>query len=160
VSRSSASAALLSTVLLAGCGAEPARGDVTGAPVTSPSPSASYYASVPPGQWPAPGDAELTVEIQEGPGQPVTLFALDCHPDPAGGTEDPAATCAHLAALADPFAPLAGDVMCTQEYGGPQTARVTGEWDGEPVDLQLSRTDGCAIAQWDDLGPLLPVPVG
>jgi hypothetical protein len=27
------------------------------------------------------------------------------------------------------------------------------------VDLQLSRTDGCRISQWDRLGALLPGPV-
>jgi hypothetical protein len=37
---------------------------------------------------------------------------------------------------------------------------VTGRWAGEPVDLQLSRTDGCRISQWDRLGALLPGPVG
>ena len=45
--------------------------------------------------------------------------------------------------------------MCTQQYGGPETARVSGLWGGEPVDLALSRTDGCRIAQWESLGPLL-----
>jgi hypothetical protein len=28
------------------------------------------------------------------------------------------------------------------------------------VDLELTRVDGCRIAQWDGLGPLLPGPVG
>jgi hypothetical protein len=37
---------------------------------------------------------------------------------------------------------------------------VTGHWEGTAVDLELSRADGCLIAQWDGLGPLLPIPVG
>jgi hypothetical protein len=37
---------------------------------------------------------------------------------------------------------------------------VTGRWGGAAVDLELSRADGCLIAQWDRLGPLLPIPVG
>jgi hypothetical protein len=65
-----------------------------------------------------------------------------------------------LQGLGDHFAPVPADAGCTQVYGGPQTARVTGRWAGQPVDLQLSRTDGCRIAQWDRLGPLLPGRVG
>jgi hypothetical protein len=53
-----------------------------------------------------------------------------------------------------------GGVACTQQYGGPQTANVLGRWAGEPVDVVLSRTDGCRITQWDGLGPLLPGTVG
>lgn len=51
---------------------------------------------------------------------------------------------------------MPADAICSQVYGGPQTARVSGRWRGEPVDLALSRTDGCRIAQWDRFGPLLP----
>ena len=77
-----------------------------------------------------------------------------------GSHPDAEAACAHLTALDDPFAPLPTDVVCTEQFGGPQTAHVLGRWNGEPVDLELSRTDGCRISQWDALGPLLPGPVG
>jgi hypothetical protein len=60
----------------------------------------------------------------------------------------------------EPFAPLPSGVACTEQFGGAQTAHVSGVWDGDPVDLELSRSDGCRIAQWDGLGPLLPIPVG
>jgi hypothetical protein len=33
---------------------------------------------------------------------------------------------------------------------------VLGLWNGEDVDLELSRTDGCRISQWDGLVPLVP----
>ena len=39
---------------------------------------------------------------------------------------------------------------------GPETARVTGRWHGEPVDLQLARNDSCRTTQWAGFGPLLP----
>ena len=87
-------------------------------------------------------------------------YTLTCGDVPGGDHPDPQATCAHLAALDDPFAPPAADVVCTEQYGGPQTAHVIGRWSGEEVDLELSRSDGCRIAQWDALGPFLPVPVG
>ena len=96
----------------------------------------------------------LEVTVDAGDGTAPETWTLTC--DGAGATEaDEEAACAHLAALDDPFAPLAEDVVCTEQYGGPETARVVGRWDGEPVDLELSRSDGCRIAQWDALGPLL-----
>ena len=42
-----------------------------------------------------------------------------------------------------------GRQMCTQIYGGPETATVTGTLDGKPVDATFSREDGCAIARFD-----------
>jgi hypothetical protein len=86
-------------------------------------------------------------------------WTLTCDP-PGGDHPDPAAACGALAAVGDPFAPLLSDVVCTQQYGGDQTARISGTYRGEPVDLELSRVDGCRIQQWDRLGPVLPGPVG
>ena len=65
-----------------------------------------------------------------------------------------------MAGLADPFALLPDDIVCRERFGGPQIARVTGRWGGAAVGLELSRADGCLIAQWDSLGPLMPIPVG
>jgi hypothetical protein len=105
-------------------------------------------------------DDDLQVHVDRGDGTPPEVWTLTCVGFVEGTHPDAEAACAHLAGLDDPFAPLPDDVVCTEQYGGPQTARVTGRWDGEPVDLELSRTDGCRIAQWDSLGPLLPIPVG
>ena len=44
--------------------------------------------------------------------------------------------------------------------GQPETKHVTGRWAGADVDLSLARTNGCQLAQWDSLGPLLPGPGG
>ena len=107
-----------------------------------------------------PADSDLTVQIDRGDGTPAETYTLSCPGTATGDLADPAAVCTHLQALPDPFAPLPADAMCTEQFGGPQTARVTGRWEGEPVDLSLSRTDGCQISQWDALGPLLPGPVG
>ena len=51
--------------------------------------------------------------------------------------------------------PVAGDVACTQIYGGPETAEVTGSFRGEPVDARFNRTNGCEIDRWERLLPLL-----
>jgi hypothetical protein len=104
----------------------------------------------------APAESELTVELDRGDGSAVQRWTLTCA-DSVSGTH-PAAreACDHLGGMEDPFAPLPADRVCAQQYGGPQTATVTGRWAGRPVDLALSRVDGCTIAQWDGLGPLLP----
>jgi hypothetical protein len=106
---------------------------------------------------------DLVVEQDAGDGSPPQRWTLVCGEGPgtaSGDHPDAEAACAHLRAADDPFAPLPDDAMCTQQYGGPQTAHVTGVWRGAPVDLRLSRVDGCHISQWDGLGPLLPGPVG
>ncbi|WP_151478875.1 SSI family serine proteinase inhibitor [Streptomyces albicerus] len=107
----------------------------------------------------ADGTDHLTVTVsQAGDGMDGT-YELDCHP--VGGSHpDAAAACEQLDQKTswgnDPFAPAAPGGMCTMQYGGPATARVTGTWAGRPVDATYERRDGCEIARWDALVPLLP----
>lgn len=132
-------------VLGAGCGdgvsgpADPA----TGGPSVSDSPD------------PSSGGTELTIAIDDGAGQRTT-WTLTC--DPAGGTHpDAAAACAALAAHGDgALPPKRKDIACTQVYGGPEKATVTGTWQGRPVRSSFSRTDSCEISRWDRLVGLLP----
>jgi hypothetical protein len=100
-------------------------------------------------------DDDLQVTLDPGDGSPVQEWTLSCRDTPEGSHPGAGAACEHLSGMQDPFAPLGADAVCTEQYGGPETARVIGRWDGEPVDLELSRSDGCRIAQWDALGPLL-----
>lgn len=44
--------------------------------------------------------------------------------------------------------------MCTQQYGGPEVATVTGTLGDEQVDATFSRQDGCAIGAFDAASPL------
>jgi hypothetical protein len=99
---------------------------------------------------------DLVISLDRGDGTEPERYTLRCGDSPDGDHPDAAAACSHLAGLAAPFAPLPGDMMCTEQYGGPETAHITGRWNGEPVDLELSRTDGCRISQWESLGPVLP----
>jgi hypothetical protein len=99
---------------------------------------------------------DLAVEYEAGDGAPMVSWSLTCADSVAGSHPDAEAACAHVAGLDDPFAPLPGDLACTEQYGGPQVAHVAGLWGGEPVDLELSRVDGCRISQWDALVPFLP----
>lgn len=135
-------------------------GVLLGACATGPGGDGGTATSRPAATGVSQADDDLTVEVDRGDGTPPETWTLTCAPG-AGGTHPRAEeACAHLAGMAEPFAPLPEDLVCTEQYGGPQTAHVTGRWDGEPVDLRLSRVDGCRISQWDSLGPLLPVPVG
>ena len=111
-------------------------------------------ASSPPPVSPPAAVTELVVEATAGSGSAPVRATLIC--DPPGG-DHPAAeqACADLAAQPSPLAPLPADLGCTEQYGGPQTAVVRGTYRGEPVELELSRTNGCRIAQWDALGVLL-----
>jgi hypothetical protein len=51
--------------------------------------------------------------------------------------------------------PPSTDRVCTQIYGGPRTAHVTGRIGRSRVDRRFARTDGCEIADWDRMGSLL-----
>lgn len=53
------------------------------------------------------------------------------------------------------------DQICTEQYGGPDTATITGTIDETPVDTVIDRTNGCGISDWDDLlADVLPPAVG
>jgi hypothetical protein len=99
----------------------------------------------------------LTVELDRGDGTPAESWTLECEEPAASTHPDAGAACAALEALDDPFAPLPDDMACTEIYGGPQEARVTGSWNRSNVDLTVHRRNGCEIGQWDSLVPLLPV---
>ena len=47
---------------------------------------------------------------------------------------------------------------CTQIFGGPERARVTGRIGNRRIDRRLARTDGCRIADYDRVVPLVPRP--
>lgn len=58
--------------------------------------------------------------------------------------------CAALDKDPDSFfaAPDKGE-MCTEIYGGPETARVVGELNGREIDYEIGRTNGCDISRWE-----------
>jgi hypothetical protein len=78
--------------------------------------------------------------------------------DPPGGTHmRPEEACAALARREAALAPVPGDAICTQIFGGPQEARVFGTVRGREVDAVFSRSNGCEIDRWDKLAPLLEI---
>lgn len=105
-------------------------------------------------------DNDLQIEVDLGDGRAPQTWTLTCVGFVEGSHPAAQAACDHLAGMEDPFAPIPEDTICTQVYGGPETAHVVGRWGGEPVDLELSRVDGCRLAQWDSLVPVVPAPAG
>jgi hypothetical protein len=83
-------------------------------------------------------------------------WSLEC--GPAAGTHpDPTAACAALDSVdGDVFEPVPEDTACTEIFGGPQRAEITGTLGGERVDATFTRANGCEIERWDALGAVLP----
>ncbi|WP_299036349.1 hypothetical protein [uncultured Pseudokineococcus sp.] len=133
-------------------------------PTEAPSPSATTQEPALPTSTstatsvPADFSAELTVAYDDGTGTAQT-YDLACEGAQASGTApDPAGACSAVAAAGgvEAFAVPSGDVQCTQVFGGSQTAVVSGTVEDEPVSADLARADGCDIARWDALVPLVP----
>jgi hypothetical protein len=91
-----------------------------------------------------------------GDGHPgKVVYTLRCAP--AGGTlPQRASACGKLLRIERPFAPTPKDVACTQIYGGPQEALVTGRFRGKLVRARFSRKDGCEIGRWNRVRFLFP----
>jgi hypothetical protein len=109
---------------------------------------------------PGPGlDLDLTVALTETPGAPERTFTLARRPGrpPESNLPDPAGAVAAVERFGEGiFFPVPGPPMlCTQQYGGPQVAVVTGTFGGRQVHCRFSLTDGCEIARWRALAPLL-----
>ncbi len=58
------------------------------------------------------------------------------------------------------FAPISPKVACTDIYGGPQRARVTGVVESKRVWATFSRMNGCHIERWAKVSPWLLPPGG
>lgn len=98
--------------------------------------------------------AELTVTMTPSAEAQPREWTLRC--EPAGGTHPtPRAACTALHEAREPFEPVPPDAVCTQIYGGPETATIEGVWRGAQVHASYERTDGCEIARWDAITAVL-----
>jgi hypothetical protein len=104
----------------------------------------------------AAGDTSLKATVwAKGEGTARAVRTLRCDP-PGGSVPRPAAACrAVLAAGRAAFRPVPPDTACTEIYGGPAVAVVTGRLDGRRVWARFTRENGCQIARWQRLVGLL-----
>ncbi|MCW2872783.1 SSI family serine proteinase inhibitor [Actinacidiphila oryziradicis] len=98
----------------------------------------------------------LTVTVDDGAGRRVS-YELECDP-PSGTHPDPERACERLEELGGPMGPVPTGRMCTMIYGGSQTATVTGRWHWMPVHAAYSQANGCEIARWRNMAPVLSEP--
>lgn len=108
------------------------------------------------------GAIELTIVYDDGSGRKTT-GNLTCRGAErrATGALDGRASPAKLCAQARGNAELLTSEpdrrrACSQIYGGPETALVTGTIDGEEVDRRFTRTNGCELADFRRVAGLLP----
>jgi hypothetical protein len=105
------------------------------------------------------GSIELRIEFRADGGSPRRLLSLRCGQEAKGTVRDPIAACARLRRLGRAaFRPTPPNAACTEIYGGPSTARITGLLLGIPLWTRFSRSNGCEIARWQRVGFLLPRP--
>ena len=132
----------------------------TTVPAPSPPPS-----TVPATAGPGKGNAELAIMIKPAESEPAQNYTLVCKDGaPMAESQHPnaAAGCTALknnAAIVNPAAPPKG-ISCTQQYGGPQVATVTGEVNGTPVETSFALRDGCQIGAWNAAKDILGVAGG
>jgi hypothetical protein len=149
--------------LLVGCAnqsaqtSDPTTGTTTMSETPSPSTPGEASAATPgePATPAEPGSTDLTIVVRDGSGKTST-WRLTC--DPTGGTHpDPKTACRVLranGAAALPAVPQ--DKVCAQVYGGPETATITGTWQGNKIISRFARNDGCQISRWKLMEGLLP----
>jgi hypothetical protein len=108
---------------------------------------------------PETGDlaANLRVSVTpEGPGGPERVRRVECA---VLGEDAIDPRCRVLAGL-EPrdLDPVRGGTPCAQIYGGPATARVTGELRGVHVAAEFDLSEACEIARWRRNAALLGAP--
>jgi hypothetical protein len=104
----------------------------------------------------AVGSTSLRIVYRSNADTKPLSFTLRC--GPAGGTVRlPVTACRRLAAGGRAlFAPTPPGVACSQVYGGPQTAIVTGTLAGHRLWARFTRRDGCEVERWNRVAFLFP----
>ena len=94
---------------------------------------------------------DLTITYwPSGRGGEARSATLTCDPD-GGSHQNPAQACDALLQHEDALRPVGAGTACTEIYGGPQLATIS----GSGVHALLSRENGCQIARWEALAPVV-----
>ncbi len=164
----------LTALLLTGCGGSPGNEPTTKGPTSpesSPAQPSPSSGTAPPSSSSSPGtpapepaegnfNVELQIKITPSPDAQVQEYLLECDrttPSEASNVPQPEAACALVEESAQGlfFTKPDPTLQCTQQFGGPQTATVTGTVDGRPVQSDFARSDGCEIDRWQSMEPIL-----
>jgi hypothetical protein len=103
-----------------------------------------------------PAQTSLSITVwPQGLKGSSSKWTLRCQP--AGGTlPKHRSACERLYAAKAPFASTPPHTMCSDVYGGPQVARVTGVYRGRRIVTTFTRRNGCETARWDRVTFLFP----
>jgi hypothetical protein len=102
-------------------------------------------------------DVRVTV-APEGPGGAERVRRIECQ---ELGEQSVDARCRSLGGLEpQDLDAVPRRTACTQIYGGPATARVSGTLRGADVSASFDLTDGCEIERWRRNAALLGPPPG
>ena len=105
------------------------------------------------------GVIALRIEFRAEAGSQPRVLTLRCGERATGTVRNPVAACARLQRLGRAaFRPTSPNTACTEIFGGPSTARITGQFLGLPLWTRFSRSNGCEIARWERVAFLLPRP--
>jgi hypothetical protein len=110
-----------------------------------------------------PAPVRLTVTVEPSAGKAPMVAKLVCGSPRSTATgylrkvgAKRACTKARKRAAILTHAPDTTHRSCDQTFGGPEKAKVTGRIGTRLVKRKLARTDGCLIAEWDALVPVVP----
>ncbi|MEJ1179471.1 MULTISPECIES: serine protease inhibitor [unclassified Pseudarthrobacter] len=140
-------------------------GTATPSDTTAPDTETSVPAPAPPAPTgppagPGAGNAELAIMVKPSDTEAALNYTLVCQggvPSAESKHPGPEAACSALKENPSILSPSTKNTAqaCTEQYGGPQTATVTGIVDDTPVDATFARTNGCEISAWNAAQPVL-----
>ncbi|MGZ4753843.1 MAG: hypothetical protein ACXWA9_02990 [Acidimicrobiia bacterium] len=157
--RRSAVVVLLLSAAVASCGSNGSASGGSGTHLTVDGVATTSSAFVPPGS-----DDTVPSSVEPEATEVSIAGSVTCEGAKSKGTGMFATraveVCLQIATEGAAFASIgtADETTCAQVYGGPQHASIKGAINGRSVDVSVTRTDGCGIADWTSLEWLLGPP--
>jgi len=139
-------------IMVAACGSTAAPGSTGSAGGSGASSGSGAGSGSGSGSSTQAAKTSLDIQVSHGRGTAITHWTLRCQP--AGGTEpNPAQACRVLAGVKNPFGPLPKGIMCPMIVAGTKQAKVTGTFDGKPVNVTIN-DGGCWLSRWARYGQI------